>query len=47
LPDNGQPHRFELLPGQNPALINTGVAFSPDGKRLAIASRKPKPAVAQ
>jgi TolB protein len=47
LPDNGQPQRFELLAGQNPDLINTGMAFSPDGKRLAICSRKPKPATAQ
>jgi TolB protein len=32
----------QLLPGQNPDLIHAGVAYSPDGKRLAISSRRPK-----
>ena len=34
----------QLLPGQDPSLINGGIAWSPDGKRLAISSRKPKAA---
>jgi Tol biopolymer transport system component len=35
----------QLLPGQNPDLIHAGIAYSPDGKRLAISSRKPKAVV--
>ncbi len=32
----------QLLPRQDPSLVHAGVASSPDGKRLAISSRRPK-----
>lgn len=31
----------QLLPGQDPELSHNGMAYSPDGQRLAISSRKP------
>jgi Tol biopolymer transport system component len=32
----------QLLPGQNPDLVNWGVSWSPDGQCLALAIRRPK-----
>jgi Tol biopolymer transport system component len=32
----------QLLPGQNPDLVNWGISWSPEGERLAIAVRRPK-----